>query len=134
MTDAADAVLRYQVQLEGLSVSTANDIAADIDQALASVQERIEEAEEDSFTFDRFQRIRRELLGLRLALLDKVTGRLDEALNGVVATSGPAATAAVASLGIEVSDVAIPIQNLLPIKDRTFGRQIVAAVGRGPCR
>lgn len=81
-----DAFLRHRLRLDGLAQWAAAEILSDILKALETVQTDLERAATEGRGTLRLSMLTHELSGLRFALEEAVTGRVDAALSAILDT------------------------------------------------
>lgn len=110
-----DAFLRHRLRLDGLSQWAAGEILSDILKALETVQEDLERAAAEGRGTLRLATLTRELSGLRFALQEAITGRIDDAVAAVLDTMPGLmreASGAMERAGISVTSININTEML----------------------
>lgn len=109
-----DAVLRYHLRLERLSVSASRTILADIEAALRDVSGAIRQRSrgDETFTLARLIALRGELAALRTALADKIAGRVRASGFAAAEAAGGLGRATARDLNIVASWIDVPVGSL----------------------
>lgn len=130
----ADVLLRYALRLDGLAQGTLQDMLADIQRALQTVDRRLADvAGASPVTVSHLTMLRGELDALRLALSAKLSETISSSLGAVTTTAGAALADAVsaathgpenrpavdpAAPGMVARLQGIPVEALARIKDQ----------------